>query len=318
MDEDLAVDAVRVATTFVRWAGIARLVAAHMRLNRVTVAAGAFAYRWFLSIFPLIIALLGVASLVTIPHRIVTNLIHGVTAALPSGAASVLTQSLNHAQQHSGSGLATTVVASIIAVWSSTSGMVVVEEGLDMAFGLPTDRSFLSRRLIALPLLASSVVLGGAASALAVFGSALSRLFRDVVPVGGVAFSASWDALRWGVALLLMNLLLSVFYYLAPNRQSRWRWTSAGAVFATLTWALVSLGFSIYTSKFGSYGATYGAFAGVAILIFWLYLSGLAILVGAEVDAVIETMRDQELAVTPYVPEVASESSTEQDETSAL
>jgi membrane protein len=186
-----------------------------------------------------------------------------------------------------------------------------------MAFGLPTDRSFLSRRLIALPLLASSVVLGGAASALAVFGSALSRLFRDVVPVSGVAFSASWDALRWGAALVLMNLLLSVLYFLAPNRQSRWRWTSAGAVFATLTWALVSLGFSIYTSKFGSYGATYGAFAGVAILIFWLYLSGLAILVGAEVDAVIETMKDQEITVTPYVREVASEASSEQDETSA-
>jgi membrane protein len=316
-DEDLAVDALRVATSLARWAAIARLVAAHMRLNRVTVAAGAFAYRWFLSIFPLIIALLGVASLVTIPHRVVTNLIHGVTAALPSGAANVLTQSLTHAQQHSGTGLATTVVASIVAVWSSTSGMVVVEEGLDMAFGLPTDRSFLSRRLIALPLLASSVVLGGAASALAVFGSALSRLFRDVVPVSGVAFSASWDALRWGAALVLMNLLLSVLYFLAPNRQSRWRWTSAGAVFATLTWALVSLGFSIYTSKFGSYGATYGAFAGVAILIFWLYLSGLAILVGAEVDAVIETMKDQEITVTPYVREVASEASSEQDETSA-
>ena len=89
-----------------------------------------------------------------------------------------------------------------------------------------------------------------------------------------------------------MNLLLSVFYYLAPNRRRpRWRWSSLGAAFATLVWALVSLGFSLYTSRFGSYGATYGAFAGVAILIFWLYLSGLAILMGAEVDAVLESTR---------------------------
>ena len=291
MDDEVAVE---VDTLVARVTVISRLVLARMKEDRVTVAAGAFAYRWFLSIFPLIIALLGVASLVTIPHHVIITLIHGVTVTLPSGAASVLTQSLTNAQRHASEGLATTVVASVVAVWSSTSGMVVVEEGLDMAFGLSTDRTFLARRLIALPLLASSVVLGGVASALAVFGSPLGRLLRNVAPIPGGIFTASWDALRWVVALVLMNLLLSVFYFLAPNRRSRWRWTSAGTVVATLTWALVSLGFSLYTSKFGSFGSTYGAFAGVAILIFWLYLSGLAILMGAEVDAVVETLRVSE------------------------
>ncbi|MBW4029541.1 MAG: YihY/virulence factor BrkB family protein [Acidobacteria bacterium] len=273
---------------------VSRLVAARMRKDRVTVAAGAFAYRWFLSIFPMIIALLGVASLVTIPPRVVADLIHGVSVALPSGAAAVLTQSLTDAQRHAGDGLATTVVASVVALWSATSGMVVVEEGLDMAFGLPADRTFVVRRVIALPLLLGSVVLGGAASALVVFGSQLGRLFRDVVPIHGGLFVASWDSFRWVVALALMNVLLSMFYFIAPNRRSRWRWTSAGAVVATLTWALVSLGFSLYTSKFGSYGSTYGAFAGVAILIFWLYLSGLAILMGAEVDAVVARLRQDQ------------------------
>jgi membrane protein len=86
-----------------------------------------------------------------------------------------------------------------------------------------------------------------------------------------------------------MNLLFSLLYYLAPNRQrSNWQWTSPGAIFATVLWAVVSLGFSFYTSSFGSYGATYGAFAGVAILIFWLYLTGLAILIGGEVNAAFE------------------------------
>ena len=258
-----------------------------MKGDRVSVAAGAFAYRWFLSIFPLIIALLGVTSLVTVSHRLIAHLIHGVTVALPSGAASVLTESITNAQRHAGAGVTTTVLASVVALWSATSGMVVVEEGLDMAFGLSTDRSFLVRRLIALPLLVASVVLGGVASALAVFGAQLGRLFGDLVPIHGELFTVSWDVLRWLVALFLMNLLLSVFYYLAPNRRSRWRWTSAGTVVATVTWALVSLGFSLYTSAFGSFGSTYGAFAGVAILIFWLYLSGLAILMGAEVDAAV-------------------------------
>ena len=279
-----AVD-VTAGSRLARVAEVSRLVLGRMKVDRVSVAAGAFAYRWFLSIFPLIIALLGVASLVTVPHRLIANLIHGVTVALPSGAASVLTESITNAQRHAGAGVTTTVLASVVALWSATSGMVVVEEGLDMAFGLSTDRSFLVRRLIALPLLVASVVLGGVASALAVFGAQLGRLFGDVVPIHGELFTVSWGVLRWLVALFLMNLLLSVFYYLAPNRRSRWRWTSAGTVVATVTWALVSLGFSLYTSAFGSFGSTYGAFAGVAILIFWLYLSGLAILMGAEVDA---------------------------------
>ncbi len=292
--DDEAVEVVRQLsrTTLKRWSPIARHVLARMKADRVNVAAGAFAYRWFLSIFPLVIALLGVASLVTIPPRVIANLVHGMTAALPSGAAAVLTQSLVHAQEHSGTGLITTVVASAVAVWSSTSGMVVVEEGLDMAFGLPTDRSFVTMRLVALPLLVSAVVLGGSASTLAVFGSQLGRLFQDVVIIHGVAFTATWTALRWLVALAFMNLLLTVFYYVAPNRpRPAWRWSSAGTLFATIMWAVVSFGFSLYTSKFGSFGATYGAFAGVAILIFWLYLSGLAILMGAEVDAALASVK---------------------------
>ena len=267
---------------------VTRLVLVAMRRDRVSVAAGAFAYRWFLSVFPLIIALLGAASLVTLPHHVVVSLIHGVTIALPSGAASVITSSLDHAQQHARGGLAATIVASLVALWSSTSGMVVVEEGLDMAFGLASDRGFVERRLVALPLLLGSVVLGGAASALTVFGASLGRVFHRVVAVPGALSTITWDVLRWVVALALVNLLLSMIYFVAPNRRSRWRWTSAGALVATATWALVSLGFSLYTSEFTSFGSTYGAFAGVAILIFWLYLSGLAILLGAEVNAVLE------------------------------
>jgi len=286
--EDAEVELAEVVSVAFRGLLVARVVLARARTNRVSVAAGAFAYRWFLSIFPLIIALLGVASLVTIPHHIIVNLIHGVGAALPSGAAAVVTQSLTHAQQDTRTGLVTTVVASVIAVWSSTAGMVVVEEALDMAFGLPNDRSFVARRVVAIPMLAGAVVLGGAASALAVFGSQVGRLIQEVVPVHGGLFAASWDAVRWIVALALMNLLLSLFYYLAPNRPSRWRWTSTGTVVATLMWAVVSLGFSLYTSMFGSFATTYGAFAGVAILIFWLFLSGYAILIGAEVDSVLQ------------------------------
>ena len=92
--------------------------------------------------------------------------------------------------------------------------------------------------------------------------------------------------MRWVVALFLMTLLFSLLYNIAPNRKRRRRqWMSPGALFGTAMWALVLLAFSFYTSSFAAYGRTYGAFAGVAILILWLYLTGLAIFIGGEVNA---------------------------------
>ena len=266
-----------------------RSTLAMMKVNRVNVAAGAFAFRWFLAIFPIIIALLGLATLVTVSRSFVIGLIHGVSRSLPSGAAEVFTQAIKQASYRSSADLATTIVACVVAVWSASSGMVIIEEGLDMAYGVASDRSFLHKRAVALPLILGATVLGGSASALVIFGPQLGKLIKESAPVGGAAFGTLWTLLRWVIALVLMNLLFSFLYYVAPNRpRLKWRWTSAGAVLATVLWALVSLGFSIYTTSFGSYAKTYGAFAGVAILIFWLYLTGFAILVGGEVNAALE------------------------------
>jgi membrane protein len=277
------------ATRVRRWTAVVRSTLTHMKMNRVNVAAGAFAYRWFLAIFPIIIALLGIATLVTVSHGLVINLLHGVTKSLPSGAAQVFTGAISHATQRSGADLVTTVAACVVALWSATSGMVIVEEGLDMAYDLPRDRSFLAKRLVAIPLLAGATVLGSAASALIIFGPQLGNVIKHTAPIGGTAFSAVWTVLRFLIALGLMNLLMALLYYVAPNRpRARWRWFSPGALIATILWALVSWGFSFYTSSFGSYGKTYGAFAGVAILIFWLYLTGLAILAGGELNAALE------------------------------
>jgi len=273
------------------WREVLASAMRHMKVDRVTVAAGAFAYRWFLSIFPTIIALLGVASLVAMPRTTAVDLIHGVERALPSGASEVFTKAIQQATLRTSRHLTATILASLVALWSAVSGMVIVEQGLGMAYGVARDRSFLGKRRMGLVLLFCGVILGGGASALTVFGASIGDSIRHSAPVTGVAFETAWNIIRWIVALILINLLVTMLYYLAPNRKSpRWRWTSTGAIVATVLWAIVSFGFSLYTSDFSSYDKTYGAFAGVAILVFWLYLTGLAILVGGEVNAARERL----------------------------
>jgi membrane protein len=275
-----------------QWRAVIASARLHMKTDRVNVAAQAFAYRWFLSIFPTIIALLGVASLVTVPQSVVIDLIHGVTRALPSGASDVFTKAITHATRHSTRDLFATILASLVAIWSAVSGMVVVQQGLDVAYGLPTDRSFLAKRVLGAVLLVGAIILGGAASALVVFGAPIGKAIKATSPFSGEAFAGGWTALRWVIALILVNLLFTMLYNVAPNRPgTKWRWTSVGALVATVLWATVSLAFSLYTTDFSSYSKTYGAFAGVAILIFWLYLTGLAILLGGEINGAIERVR---------------------------
>lgn len=257
--------------------------------DRVSMSAGSLAYHWFLALFPAVIAVLGGLSLVRASTHLVNQITHAIEKGLPLGVGTVFTGAVKAATTRESGSAVAVVIGVSVAIWSASGGMSALQQALDVAYEVPVDRKFLARRIYSIPLMAATLVLGGIGAALVILGAPIGAGIEGHVALHGVAFSVIWTIVRWSVTLIAITGLFSIFYFLGPNRESpRWQWVSVGGAFATGLFLAASMGFSFYITRFGSYGKTYGTFAGVAILIFWLYLTGLAVLVGGELNAQLE------------------------------
>jgi membrane protein len=287
------------------WKATLKRTVGEIKDDRVSMTAAGIAFYWFLTLFPMLIAAVGILALTGAGPDMVKGISDGVRTVLPGSAAGVLTQAIGNASTNAAqaTGVAAAVVGVALALWSASSGMAAVQVGLDVAYDVPQDRTFLKKRAMGVVLTLAALVLGGIATALLVFGTPIGNSIRDNLPLGG-AFLVVWTVVRWALTILALLTLFALFYAVGPNRKApSWKWISPGGLVAVVIWLAASVAFSFYVSSFGgSYAKTYGSLSGVIVLVLWLYLSALALLVGAELNGELErekALRDRGVERTP-------------------
>jgi membrane protein len=213
----------------------------------------------------------------------------------PRETVDAVTDALESAQQNRGTALGALVLGLVTSLYGASGAFGAVGRALNRIWRVDEGRGFVKHKLHDMLWTLVVVALALLTFVLVFLGGALSEFVFGQLGLGETTADV-WRYVRWPAALVAMILVYAVVYYAAPNVEVRkWQWITPGAVFGVFTWLLASAGFFLYVSNFGSYSATYGAFAAVVILLIWLWLTNLVLLFGAELNAVIDLRRSPNL-----------------------
>jgi membrane protein len=278
------------------WKDIAKRTMKSVKEDQVPLLSAGVAFYALLALFPLVIAAVSIYGLVADPST-VRDQIARLTDLLSPETAKLVGEQLKQVTSGAGGALGfATVFGILTALWSASSGMKALITGVNLAYDETETRKFLKLRGLAVVFTLGAMVLMGVALATVVGYPPIA----DNLPT----------VLRWLVAtirfLILGGLLvvaLAVVYRYAPDRdEPKWSWVSWGSGIATLLWVLATIGFALYATFFGNYNKTYGALAGVIILMFWLFISAFVVLVGAELNTEMELQTAKDTTRGPEQP----------------
>jgi len=274
----------RPSQSLTRWSEILKRAGRAIYEDDCLGWAAELAFFWFLALFPALLFLVAFASSLPVQHLI--DVVVGSLARVAPGDVLVLVrEQLVQIALGPPRGLLT--LSLLGALWSSSSAMAAIINTLNQAYHVREGRPWWRVRVLAIGLTVVLIAFTLIAVALVMIGPTLAEYVEYRLGVPG-RFAWLWAIAEWPLAFGLIVTALGWVYYFAPDVQRRWAWITPGSVVATLLWVLASLGFKWYAVHFGEYQKTYGAIGGVIVALLWFYASGLAILVGAELNAAIE------------------------------
>jgi membrane protein len=260
--------------------------------DQITDSAAALAYYAFLALPSLLLLAVGVFSLVAGPSAINT-LMDKLGQIAPAETVSLVRSSLERVTENQGSGIVLIAIGGAVALWTATSAMTAVMRAVNGAYEREETRGFLRLRTAALAMLVFAFLAFLLAFGLLILGPHLSGWVGSLLGIESV-FTVIWWVAQWPVLIGGLLLAFAAILYFAPNvEHPRWQFLTLGAVVAVVVWLVASGAFALYVSMFGSYNKAWGSLAAVIIMLTWLWLSGVSLLFGAEINA--ETERSREL-----------------------
>lgn len=275
---------------------MARKSVREFKKDECTDLAAALTYFAVLSLFPAMIALLSLLGLVGQGTETVDTVLDIVADTGADSVAETLEPTLTSLSQTPGAGWAF-VLGLAVALWTASGYIGAFGRAMNRIYEVEEGRPIWKRRPVMLLITLLTVLLVAAAALILVLSGPVATAVGDQVGLGSTALTV-WGIVKWPILLLIVAFIVAFLYYSTPNvQQTKFRWLSAGAILAIVSWVVASALFGFYVSNFASYDKTYGSLAGVIVFLLWVWITNLALLFGAELDAELERARQLQAGI---------------------
>jgi len=274
------------------WFGVLKRTIREFKADNLTDWAAALTYYGILSIFPFLLVLVSILGL--IGESATQPLLDNLSTVAPGPAQEIFTSAIENLNRSQGQAGLLLVIGIATALWSASSYIGAFIRASNSIYEVDEGRPFWKLRPIQIAITIFMIVLISIGAVAVVVTGPLAEEVGNVIGLGGAAVTA-WDIAKWPVLVLLVSLMLSVLYWGAPNvKQPGFRWLTPGGIVAVVLWIAASAAFAFYVANFSSYNETYGTLGGVIVFLVWLWISNIAVLLGAELNAEVERSRELE------------------------
>ncbi|MCH4826052.1 MAG: YihY/virulence factor BrkB family protein [Planococcus sp. (in: firmicutes)] len=265
--------------------GFVKELGNEFKKDNATTLAAAQAYYYLLAIVPLLILLLSILPYLQIDPAKAIDFIRSI---LPGEVANTFQDTIVSVVTTPSGGLLTFGILGTL--WSASNALTAFINATNQAYGIEETRSFIKLKATAIGLTLGMLVAVIIALVLPIFGGTIIDIIKSTLNLPEQT-EIIFQILRWVISVAVMSIVLALMYKFAPNKHFPFKEVLIGAVIATVLWQAVSFGFSIYVSNFGSYSATYGSLGGLIVLMLWFFLTGLILVIGAEINAILDRRR---------------------------
>ena len=270
--------------------GFVKELGSEFKKDKATTLAAAQAYYYLLAIVPLLILLLAILPYLQIDPQKAVDFIGTI---LPGEVAATFQDTIVSVVTTPSGGLLTFGILGTL--WSASNALTAFIDATNQAYGVEESRSFIKLKATAIVLTLGMLVAVIVALILPIFGGTIIDMISSFLSLPAQT-EIIFQVLRWAISIAVMSVVLALMYKFAPDKHFPFKEVIIGAVIATVLWQVVSFGFSIYVANFGSYSATYGSLGGLIVLMLWFFLTGLILVIGAEINAILHRRKNAKAA----------------------